>query len=157
MVAKFLNRDDSTICRPTNRILTVVSHRSGGKNTPEFVAAANGKRKPVANRGTAAKLSNYTKHQQALYDALHTYCRGAFGGPSPASLNACTTPPPRPPSPTHPHPTHTLPCPDIYMPLPSAPTQRSSCWCWARRLSNACIGDRHAPVAGCGDLGRQSP
>eukprot|EP00964_Phaeocystis_antarctica_P082108 scaffold51456_cov63-Phaeocystis_antarctica.AAC.5 len=40
---------------------------------------------------------------------------------STADLTACTAPAPRPPSPTHPHPTHTLPCPDIYMLLPSAP------------------------------------
>eukprot|EP00964_Phaeocystis_antarctica_P092736 scaffold59703_cov72-Phaeocystis_antarctica.AAC.2 len=67
--------------------------------------------------------------------SLHGLSRGAFGGPSLASLTACTALPPRQqPSPRIP----TLqPCPDICL-CRARRTKRSSCWCWAQRLSNAC-------------------
>ena len=84
------------------------------------------------------------------------YCRGAFGGPSPASLTACMAPPPRvsPPSPS----IHTQPGVPalIYASVEHAEPKVLHVGAGL----NACrtrVGDRHARVAGCGDLGRQSP
>ena len=81
----------------------------------------------------------------AMRRRLFIYCRGAFGGPSPAGLTACMAPPPRvsPSVPIHPHPTRG-PSPDICL-CRVRQTKRSPCWCWAQRLSNAC---RRPPLAG---------
>ena len=112
-------------------------------------------RRPTSSTLTCRHAYHYT-HSPLYHSALTLYIlsRGAFGGPSPASLTACTAPPPRPPSPTRPHPTP-------YLALIYASAERAKhnvLHVGVRR--NACrtrVDDRHARVAGCGDLGRQSP
>eukprot|EP00964_Phaeocystis_antarctica_P013734 scaffold7540_cov68-Phaeocystis_antarctica.AAC.1 len=79
------------------------------------------------------------------------YCRGAFGGPSPASLTACMAISPRQTAPTPTYP---------------APIYNTSAKCAkhnvlpvgvGRNARRTRVGDRHARVAGCGGLGRQLP
>ena len=85
--------------------------------------------------------------------SLQIYCRGAPGGPSPQ----LASPPARRSRPVSPpHPPLATPA-LIHMPLTSAPNQ--TFFMLVLGATNACrahVGDRHARVTDCWDLGRQS-
>ena len=106
-----------------------------------FTVQVNGvkiRTRRLTSSSTLTRRHAYQYTHSAL--TLYILSRGAFGGPSPASLTACPAPPPRVRARPHP-PTHTLltplPCPDICL-CRARQTQRSSCWCSAQRLSNTC-------------------
>ena len=90
-------------------------------------------RTAVTNCVVAMELRTHKTRTYTLYlDSafrwrLFIYCRGAFGGPSPAGLTACMALPPRPPQPR--------PCPNIYFCPLYTP----------RPLVHLCVVHAHAP------------
>ena len=124
--------------------------------TLKYLVNVYGTRRPT--RSTLTRRLSHAYHYTHSALTLYILSRGAFGGPSPASLTACTAPPPpRPPSPTRPHPPH-APYPAlIYIYLCRARQTHVLHVGVGRSACRTRVGDRHARVAGCGNLGRKSP
>ena len=127
-------------------------------------------RSPLAHADTATHALFYIVYRlpsvihiwQSRSAPLYTLFRSAFGGPSPAGLTAYMARS-RSVSALDPHsPTPTQPCPGICL-CPSAECAKPNVLrvgpgrTGKRYARQTRVGDRHAPTAGCGDLGRQLP